>query len=369
MEMKRQRQKLIFFIPRMGNGGAERVIATLANELVMKNYEILILTLTTSESFYTLDDRVEIIGANYQISKKNKFKRTLDILVNGIKSFSFLKKKIKQWQPNVVVSFLTHTNLIAIITKIFTSNFNLIVSERAEPKARGPIFRFLTKHLYPKADYLVCQSQVVSEYFSINDNSNITVIENPIDESSIANTVPIRRKKVIVGVGRLFEQKNFKLLIDSFWDISEQFPEYTLEIYGEGHLRAQLEQQINDLKLQDKVKLMGVKKNVMKHVSDSEVFVMSSNFEGFPNALVEAMASGLPVISTDFSTGIAQDLIGPQNGLIVPVGDRISLSKALKIILSDEESRKIMAIENRKIKNTLSVDKILNKWINLFEKF
>lgn len=360
-------KKLMLFIPRMGNGGAERVMATIANYFVNKNNEVLLMTLTDTESFYDLDDRVKVIAAEYKINKNNKVLRTVDLLLNGIKSLFYLKKQVDIWQPDYVISFLTHTNLIATIVKLFSGKFNLIVSERAEPNERGLVTKYATKFLYGKANFIVCQSEKVKNFFKYTDDDKLVVIENPLNIDSLPITKPESRKKKIVGVGRLFEQKNFELLINSFSDIENKFPDYELEIYGDGHLKSVLEQQIVNLNLQHKIFLQGVKKNVMKEIYDYELFVMSSNFEGFPNALIEAMASGLPVISTDFSTGVAKDLIDDDNGIVVPVNDRKALADAMEVILANDDARSAMSKNNWELRNKLAPEKIMSKWESILD--
>lgn len=364
---KKSKVKCLFVIPRMGNGGAERVLATLANELTKQDYEIKIITLTSDESFYKLEDGVEIIGAGYEISK-NKLIRNLDMFNNGVRSLFYINRNIKEWQPQIVISFLTHTNILSLIIKFFHPKMKLIISERCEPWVRNFPTRIITKYFYPFSDVIVCQSKMVSEFFPRHAKGKIRVIQNPINMESISNEIIAVRRKTIIGVGRLFEQKNFSLLIDCFNDIKDDFPEHKLEIYGEGHLRDKLQQQINDLELADRAFLMGVKSNVMKYVSDAELYVMSSNFEGFPNALVEAMASGMPVISTDFSTGVARELIKEDNGIIIPVGDRNSMTQAMRKILSNTELRKTMSSENKKIKKDLSTEVIVKKWVETFRE-
>lgn len=360
-------KKLMLFIPRMGNGGAERVMATIANYFVNKNNEVLLVTLTDTESFYDLDDRVKVIAAEYKINKTNKVLRTADLLLNGIKSLFYFKKQVNSWKPDYVISFLTHTNLIATIVKLFNGKFNLIVSERAEPNERGLVTKYATKFLYGKANFIVCQSEKVKIFFKNTNDDKLVVIENPLNIDSLPLTKPEIRKKKIVGVGRLFEQKNFELLINSFSDIESKFPDYELEIYGDGHLKSALQQQIVNLNLQHKIFLQGVKKNVMKEIYDYELFVMSSNFEGFPNALIEAMASGLPVISTDFSTGVAKDLIDDNNGIVVPVNDRKALANAMEVILANDDVRSEMSKNNWELRNKLTPEKIMTKWESILD--
>lgn len=316
------KKKILMFIPSMGSGGAERVIATLANELTIRDYKITILTLTSSESFYPLKTKVNIESAGYTINRKNKLIKNIDMLYYGLKSLVFFRRYILKNQPDIILSFLTHTNIISLIHHIFNNRIPLIISERADPKERSLMIRIITKYLYQFADVLVCQGSKVTKFFPKKMQHKIKIIPNPIDKNSIVSEVPTKRRKAIVGIGRLFPQKNFSLLIESFYKIKDEFPEYVLEIYGEGYLREELQEKINRLKLNNRVFLMGKKRNVMKFVYDAELFVLSSDFEGFPNALIEAMANGLPVISTDFSTGIARELINNENGIVVPVGDK-----------------------------------------------
>lgn len=365
---KNKTTRILMMIPSMGSGGAERVFATLANELSIRGYEINIITLTSSVCFYRLLPDVKIISAGYEINRKNKLTTFYSMSINGIRSLNFIRKQIKKCNPDIILSFLTHTNILALITHIFNRNLPIIISERNDPRQRNIIVQLITKYSYPLADYLVCQSEKVVEFFPKKTQKNIKIIPNPINLDSIVLHSPEKRRKAIVAIGRLFPQKNFSLLINSFNDIKEEFPNYTLEIFGEGFLREKLQKQIDELNLNNRVFLMGVKKNVMEYVYDAELFVMSSNFEGFPNALVEAMASGLPVISTNFSTGVAKELIKEENGLVVPVGDQKELSNAIRKILSDKMLRKKMSSNNRKIINMLSTKKIIEKWIQLFEE-
>ena len=193
----------------------------------------------------------------------------------------------------------------------------------------------------------MCQSSKVAEYF---DSNNTIVIPNPIDNNILPEPYTGERRKVIVGVGRLMKQKNFANLIKAFSMLDSQFNEYTLEIYGEGSLHQELDDLINRLNLSHRVKLMGAKQNVLQLIKDASLFVMSSDYEGYPNALAEAMAIGLPVICTDFYSGTARELIGEKNGLLVPVGDSKAMAKAIERLLSDSQKREIMSKENIKIR-------------------
>ena len=349
--------KVMFFIPRMGGGGAERVVANVANEFDKNGIGVIIYTPTSSESYYPLRSSIKIIGENFSISKK-KVVRQILMVINGLRLWLSYAKIIKKEKPNAVISFLTETNFISLTHKHKT--FKLIVSERNDPTKYNIIVQYAIKKMYKTADVLVCQSKKVAKYFSAD---NAVVIQNPIDISVLPKNYNGIRRKAICAVGRLTQQKNFTNLIEAFSIISNKFEKYSLEIYGEGPLHGELQNLIDSLQLNNRIKLMGAHKDVLEKIKDTSLFVMSSDYEGFPNALVEAMAIGLPVICTDFDSGTARELVGKENGLLVPVGDSHALAKAMTDLLKDLDLRESMSRENIKIRNKLAVETISEEWL------
>lgn len=364
-------KKYLFLITGMVMGGAERVMATMANEFAKRGNEVLIVSLKDSSSDYRLDPRVKIVGAKGNIKSKYKLIRILKLIFSGIKSFFYYLYYLKTYKPDVVLSFLTYSNLLAVITRqLCVRNIPVVISERCDPLKRGYIIKKICEFIYPKADCLVCQSKRVGNYFrKLDGMTNIKIIPNPVSLECIAQTVPENRRKAIIAVGRLNSQKNYNLLIEGFQEIKNDYSDYIVEIYGEGPEYNNLNQKIRALHLENNIFLMGIKNNVMQSVNDAKLFVMTSDFEGFPNALVEAMASGLPVISTDFPTGIAKELIKDGvNGYVVPRNDKKELAKAMVKILSNSELQESMSSENRKIAKQLDIDKILDKWSAVLNK-
>ncbi len=348
----------------MCGGGAERVMATIANNLC-REHEVHIVTMTDAESFYALDERVKITGLGQNVNRKNKITLLFTKAMGGIKIFFSLKRKIKKEKPDVVLSFLEAANIMALLLKMFGRRFRLVVSERCDPNERGFGNRFFEKHFYHKADVIVCQSKKVMEFFKEKHRKKMVVIPNPIAASAIPERFEGKRRHTVVGVGRLFNQKNFEMLISAFASLPERFSDYTLEIYGGGPLEGKLQSLIDEKGLSERAKLMGVKKNVMHYISDVVLYVMSSNYEGFPNALAEAMATGLPVISTDFSTGVAGDIVKAENGIVIPVRDEKALALAMEKMLSEEEKWEQMSIENRKLLDTLSENNVMEMWVQV----
>lgn len=366
-----KKERYLFLITGMVMGGAERVMATIANEFVKRENEVLIVSLKNADSAYRLDPRIKIVGVKCSIPSKNKLIGIFQLILSGIKGLFYYLYYLKTYKPDVILSFLTYSNLLAVITRLlFVRNIPVVISERCDPLRRGYIIRKICELIYPKADCLVCQSKRVAKYFrKYGKKTNIKVIPNPVNLECVAQTVPEKRRKIIVAVGRLSEQKNYNLLIKSFYELKSDYSDYIVEIYGQGPEYNNLTQKICSLHLENNIFLKGIKNNVMQSVNDAKLFVMTSDFEGFPNALVEAMASGLPVVSTDFPTGIARELIKDGvNGYVVPRNDKAELAKAMAKILSNSELQEAMSLENRKIVKKLDIDKIMDKWSRVLNK-
>ena len=355
-------KKCMFLIPRMQGGGAERVMATLANHLC-SDYKIQILTFTDAESFYHLDSKVELVGLGQSVNRKNKLTYVVSAACGGVKLLFRLRKQIRVYRPDVILSFLREPILFSILFKLIgIIKCRVVVSERNDPTRERRLSQWFERNFYHKADVVVCQSENVRTFFPEKHRSKTRVIPNPIASDAIPPRFEGTRKHTVVSVGRLRKQKNLSMLLRAFARLPEEFSDFDLEIYGTGDLEGRLVEEIQALGLEGRAKLMGVKKNVMHHISDRALFVMCSDYEGFPNALAEAMAAGLPVISTDFSTGVAKDIIKAENGMIIPVGDEDALVDAMAKMLSSEEKWEEMSIENRKLLCTLSEEKVMAMW-------
>lgn len=367
--MSEKKMKCLFLITGMPMGGAERVMSTLANEFVSQGHQVRLITLKEAISAYKLDQSVEFIGGNAKAESHNRVIRFVQSFIAAIKGTLFYRKQLKEYNPDIVLSFLTNTNLLAVINNyISRKKYPVIISERCDPRKRSKLLINLCNKVYPLANCIVCQSREIENYF-LEKNPNVitSVIPNPVNEECINTKNINKRKNIIVSAGRLNNQKNYDLLIDAFSDIEKDYSDYYVEIYGQGPEKDRLQEKVNQLGLQEKILFKGVKTNVMKHISDARLYIMSSDFEGFPNALVEAMASGLPVISTDFPTGVARELIrDEENGYVIPVGDRKKLSQAMVKIISNEEIQKKMSTNNVKLREQLNVNNIVGKWNKLF---
>ncbi len=363
--------KIMFFVGTMIlKGGTERVISNLTKYLC-DEHEVSLVTILNTNIAYKIDNRIKTYTLDVEETKLEEIdKNSLWLKIKKILKYVkrvFAYKKIKKIiSPDIVVTFLPHSCYIALINKIFDKT-PVIISVRNDPKIeyKSHLQRILMKFLYPKANGAVFQTSEAKEYFKRIIKVDTQVIPNPINPSFIETSFSGEREKNIVTVGRLEEQKNHKDLIRAFANISNKYKDYNLIIYGDGSLRKDLENLIDELKLQERVFLPGVYDNIKEKIYKSAMFVLSSKYEGMPNALMEAMALGLPVIATDCPCGGPRFLIQNNiNGILVQEGNIAEISSAMKKIIEDPHFAKTIGNNANKIAETLAPEKINMNWEN-----
>ena len=228
--------------------------------------------------------------------------------------------------------------------------------------------RFLSKLIYPMADGFVFQTEQARNCFGGKVRKKGCIIYNPLKEN-LPYADPTKNKYVVT-IGRLTSQKNHKLLISAFNEFRKNHPDYELRIYGNGPLKEELESYSQQLGVSDKVRLMGTVENVTEYIKDAAMFVLPSDYEGMPNVLAEAMAMGLPCISTDCLGGGAAALIeNEKNGLLIPCRDTEQLYMAMKKIADDDKLANELASEAEKLRDSLSVHNITQQWLDYCRSF
>ena len=363
----KDRRRIMFVLPRMNGGGAERVVSTLSKHLC-ENYDVTLLVLVSNESFYQLDSRIHFISAMFEVNRRNKITRLASLACNFFQAIYFVRKQVKIVSPHIVFSILEESDIVTALALIGLKKIFHISSERNDPEARNTLIQGILNRIYRRCDCFVCQSERVAKYYSSIPDSKKCVIPNPVNFSGYPERIGEGKIKRIVGVGRLKPQKNFELLIDSFGIIAPRYPEVQLDIYGEGTLRKRLQRQINNLKLEKRVTLRGASTQVLKDIRDASLFVMSSDFEGFPNALVEAVAIGIPVISTDFPTGVAREIVTDEVGMVVPCNDKEALADAMDKLLSDAEWRNKIRNNGYKAVDRFESSHVMQIWDHVLTK-
>lgn len=340
-----------------GFGGAEKQMLLLANEMVERGHEVFLISIALHNINYSVHKRINYIKMDNRGNNK---------VIEIIYRYIDLKKILKNISPDVTISFWGQSAyMTALMSKAITGR--VVYSERGDPGdiEYSGIVGIERKLTINRIDGFVFQSRGAKEYFGKRIQDKSTIIYNYIDLSNLNNQEVLTRRKAIVNVGRIHRQKNHILLISAFALIANEFPEYTLEIYGEGRgLQTEVENLIKKLGLRDKVLLKEPCKDIHNKILDASVFVLSSDYEGLPNVLIEAMALGIPCISTDCRPGGIREIIdNNKDGIIVPIGEAAELANAMRYILLNPDKAKQLADNAlNSVKKFGDKDEIYNKW-------
>lgn len=358
-------KKIIFHIHCLRMGGAERVVVNLAERFAADGYQVAIAIEASAEDEYVLSDKVT---RKYVGLEKDENKGRFGAFFARI---SKLRKYIKEEKPDMIVAFAKSANYRALMATAGLK-FPVVVSVRNDPKRDYSSLscRIMNKLFLERADGCVFQTEEARQFFGKRLRKHSTVILNPLNDKYLYTSVPEQHEKEIVTVGRISAQKNHKMLVRAFAGITEQFPDYVLKIYGgkaslytNDFTGEEVEELVKELHLEDKVRFMGIRDDLETLVPTAECFVLSSNYEGMPNVLMEAMAMGLPVISTDCPCGGPAALIRQrENGILIPVGDEAALKSALTEVLSDSQLRRQMSEKALEIRNRANIQVIYEQW-------
>ncbi len=354
--------KITFFISALSGGGAERVTCNLANYMAEQGHQVEILTMAEREPADSLKDTVKHVPLLTNKEYKNK-------IINNVKRVLRLRKYMKSQKVDAYVVMLPKTTELMLRFRKLTKS-KIIVSERVDPKTYNKKTQKTLQKLSSRANGYVFQTdEIASWYAPYLKGVESRVIPNAINPAFIRKEFAGEREKKIVAVGRLAEQKNFPLLIKAFSKISDKFLDYKLVFYGKGGLQNQLEQLALDLGVKERLEFCGFCEDMPERLERASMFVLSSDYEGMPNALMEAMAVGVPCVSTDCGGGGARFLIEDgENGILVPVGDEDKLSQAIEKILGDRELANKLSKNGRKLQEKLSPSKIYGKWEEFIKK-
>lgn len=343
--------KIVFVLPDMPGGGSERVVAMLANEFVSRNYEVAILLFAGKETAYPLDERVEVIITGEK-SSGNPLIR--------IKRLIRMRQFFKANKNCYVFSFCVMGTVFSVLAAAGIPH-RLLVSERNDPTRIS--HQRLRDWAYRKAEKLIFQTEDMKQCFDADIREKSSVIPNPVSDG-IPEPFKGKRKNKVVSVARLQPQKNHKLLINAFADFIREYPDYELQLYGVGELEEKLKEQVIQLKLEEKVIFKGFSIDVREEIKDSAMFVLSSDYEGISNSMIEALAMGVPVISTDCPVGGSREYIeNNRNGLLIPVGDKKALVEAMKRIAGDSAFAEQLSLNGVKIKEKYSLSGIADMFL------
>ena len=356
-------KKILFYIHSLNKGGAERVLLTLAKKL-SKTYEVAILTDVYDEREYPLPDGIRRIDLQTYMNKVSW------IRVGALKRLVAIRLCCKKEAPDKMIAFMISNAIRAVLANLLSGN-KVITAVRSNPYddyGSGKKRLFL-QTVFFFADRIVCQTSYQKEYFNKYLQKKCAVIANPLFSEFCMEPYDGEKDKQIVSAGRLFDYKNHKLLIQAFAKVAEDFPEYQVTILGEGPYRAELEKEIAKLHMESRIFLPGDSDHVAEDIYKASVFALPSDTEGMPNALMEAMALGLAVVSTDCPCGGPKSLIRHgENGLLCRVGDVEDMAAQLRIVLADDALRVKLGKNAFSIREDCHIDRISAKWSQLINE-
>ncbi|MBR5597736.1 MAG: glycosyltransferase [Lachnospiraceae bacterium] len=353
-------KSIVVIMPSMIGGGSERVLSVLMNSLIKKKYQV-VLALIKKDAVieYNLDKKI-IVEKNEKIGKNKIHNIWLEI--------TYIRHIMNKYATATCISFISMYNLYTIIASI-GRRVNVIVSERCDPKRSFKKYKNtmdkLRQILYKKANYVVFQTKEASEYFEGLKNTRI--IPNPL-----ANDLPEKYnyddEKIFVAIGRLEEQKNYKMLIQAMNIVCDKFPEVKLKIYGKGIKEEELRAYTNSLKYSEQIIFEGFTDEIHSELLSAYAYISSSDYEGISNAMLEALAIGVPCICTDCPVGGAREFIEDHvNGILVKVGDTQGMANAIIELLEYPNNRECYGNKGKLIRKKINVDKIVSIWETLFE--
>ena len=346
--------KILFVTSYMGFGGTERVISVIASELSRRGHQVgIYMTNAICDCVYQLHEDVTL-------HHEDKRGNMLNVLLN-------LRKFTKKYDPDIVIPFMTYQCIYTCIALMF-SKYPVVVCERNDPNKiagsdAGKLHFIVRDMAFASALGAVFQTEGARDCFSHSIQKKSAVILNPINTNFFAEINKGIEQNKIVNVGRLTEQKNQSMLIRAFSKIKDEYSDLIVEIYGDGEKREELLSLAAELGVSDRVYLMGNANDLNERIKDAKVFAFTSDYEGMPNALAEAMSIGLACVSTDCSPGGARMLIRDGiNGILCPCNDVDAFAQALRCVLSDDQYRKKLSENAVLIRQTLSVSNIADQW-------
>lgn len=352
--------KALFYIDTIGYGGAERVIVNLANQLIPLGYETTVVTTYRKKEEYALE--------------KGVCRRSMDeaynapFLVRNLKLIKSLRAILREQQPDIAIAFLPES-IFRLVIASAGLNIKKIFSVRSDPRFvyRTRLYKLLAKIMLPQGDGFVFQTEDARGYFPEKIQKKSTIIFNQVADEFYKHR-EVKERSGIVATGRLVPPKEHFFLVDAFELIKDRTKE-NLTIFGDGPLRERLEAYIHSKGLEKRVLLPGSVPNVAEKIYSAKVYVLSSNHEGMPNGLMEAMAAGVPCVSTDCPCGGPKTLFGEkQKEFLVPVNDTQVLAESIMMVITSEDIMTLLSEENKRRAELFTPAVVIKEWDAFIKK-
>ena len=356
---------IAFYIGSLEKGGAERVFVNLAEFFESIGYNVVMVTQYKKNNEYRISDNVVRI-----LSDIDETEVTNSRIVNFSRRFFKLRNIWKKNNIDLVLTCTAKNNFMTIVSSwgLHTKPVVSVVGE-ARLEYPGRLMRFLANFLFPFASGIILQTEKSRKFFSKYVNKKAVVLPNSLNPLFMTDRYEGEKEKNVVAVGRMDDNKNHAMIISAFSKLVKKYPEYTLTIYGDGEKRKYLNDLVHQLNIDGKVYMPGVINNIQERIYKSRCFVIASDSEGVSNALIEALALGIPSIATDVPSGGTRELIENEiNGIIIPVQDEEKLIESMDRIMGDDSLVEKLSVNAAKIQTKLAPERVNKMWKDYFEK-
>jgi glycosyltransferase involved in cell wall biosynthesis len=360
--------RVTLVISSFGAGGAERVMAVMANHWAEHGREVTLITLASArEDFYPLHPCIDRIGLEATGGSSN----VIAAAWNNLQRLKRLRQEIRASRPDFVLSFIDTTNVLTLAATLGL-RVPVIVSEHTDPRQHtiGFIWKGLRQLLYRRATAIVVLTEGIRSWAEqFGHRHRVHVIPNPVSvpaEECSDSQDRIHPGGTIAAIGRLTPLKGFDFLLKAFARCARRHSEWSLVILGEGEERGRLEALTIQLGIKDRVKMPGLTPNPFKLLRGADLFILSSHYEGFPMALLEAMACGLAVIAADCPSGPREIIRDGIDGVLVRPGNVDSLAAAMDRLMADRSVRQGLGKRAIEVVERFSTEKVMKMWDELF---
>ena len=356
------KMKIAFLIPTLGSGGAEKVITMMSNYWAENGHTIILFSMDSHQNkpFFPLNKKIIHRPLNLLSPSRGTIKKSFMPIVR-------LRQRLNRLKPDVLIAHLDIAIFLSLIATRF-SDQKVIIYEGTNPylSQTNRFVKAANQYLSRFSNRIILQTHQIAKTFPVHLKKKISVIYNPIKVVEVQRQVNDYQKnllrKKIIGIGRLAPPKGYDTLLKAFSIFLVKHPDWSLTILGEGNERKKLEKLCHDLNIAKHVNLRGRVADPSLIAKDCSLYVLSSNYEGLPNALCEAMSIGLPVVSTTCKFGPEEIIEHGKNGLLVPVGDAVSMSQAFQLLADDVALCQKMGNAAKEIKKICSIDKVMKQW-------